>query len=142
MEKIGFVYAITAAVTWGLAYTLDQKILEKASPVLLLLFNSVIALIIFLPVAWFTGDLRRSFSFDSETLFLVLIAQLLTLIGTLFILAGIKLLGASLASIFEIMYPFFVILFSYLIFGTSVNYFFWIGSGLLFLGSAILIRFA
>lgn len=142
MHILGFVYSISAAITWGLAYTIDQKILVHSSPSLLLFCNAILTLLITLPIVIFNGDLRSGLQLEKETIYLIIYAQLFTLLGSLFILSGIKILGASLASIFEIMYPLFVIIFSYLVFGGTFNAYFWIGSSFLFLGSLILIRFA
>ncbi len=51
--NIGFIYAIGAAVTWGLVYAIDQKILEGTSPVTLVFVDAVIAMIIILPFVFF-----------------------------------------------------------------------------------------
>ena len=63
-------------------------------------------------------------------------------LANFFILSSIKQLGAAHASILEITYPFFVLLFGWLFFGGSVNAYFWLGSALVFAGSAVIIKFA
>jgi drug/metabolite transporter (DMT)-like permease len=139
MHQFGFIYAIGAAITWGLVYTIDQKILMHTSPVLLIFLNALISLIVILPFIILTEDLKVVYHIDRNTLLLILFSQLLAILASFFIFSGIKILGASLTSIFEIMYPMFVILFSYLIFGELLSGYFWIGSGFLFLGSIILV---
>ncbi|MFA6909486.1 MAG: EamA family transporter, partial [Patescibacteria group bacterium] len=49
MEHLGIVYALGAAITWGLVYAIDQKILTSLSPVTLLFVHSILASIILLP---------------------------------------------------------------------------------------------
>ncbi|MBU0721939.1 DMT family transporter [Patescibacteria group bacterium] len=67
------------------------------------------------------------------------------ILGTLanfFIFSGIKRLDASTASIVEISYPFFIVLFSYVLFRSTPNIYFFIGGILVFIGSVIIIKFA
>lgn len=139
MRIWGFAYAISAAIIWGLSYTIDQKILQHSSPVFLIFVNALITFVLVAPVILFNGDHKFFLQADKNTLLLIIFAQILAVLASFFILSGIKILGASLASIFEIMYPFFVILFSYLMFGGTFNIYFWIGSSLLFVGSLILV---
>lgn len=51
--NIGFIYAIGAAITWGLVYTIDQKILQGTSPMTLIFVDSLVAAIIMLPHCFF-----------------------------------------------------------------------------------------
>lgn len=142
MERIGFSLALASAILWGLAYTIDQKILEKTSPIFLVFVNSIIALAITTPIVIASGKMKSGFSLDLTTQSLIILAQVLALIANLSILAGIKILGASYASIFEIMYPFFVVLFSCIAYGSELNIYFFIGSFFLFIGSFLIIKFA
>jgi len=143
MKTVGFIYAIAAAVTWGLVYTIDQKILDKVSPLSLLFIDSVLIAIITLPILLFDSqsikDLLGSGKFN---LGLIFISVVLATLANFFIFSGIKILGASTASIFEIAYPFFVILFSFLIFRTSLNLYFLLGAIFIFAGSLIIIKLA
>ena len=50
MKLVGFLYAIGAAVTWGMVYALDQKILIKLSPLAVLITTSVITILIGVPL--------------------------------------------------------------------------------------------
>ncbi|MBI2889023.1 MAG: EamA family transporter [Candidatus Liptonbacteria bacterium] len=49
MPLTGLSYAISAAVTWGLVYTIDQRILRNTTPFTLLFVNSLITVAILLP---------------------------------------------------------------------------------------------
>ncbi len=141
-STIGFFYAILAAITWGLAYTIDQKILQHTSPLMLLLINALITVVVTLPLVMLNGDLKSGLYLKQDAGYLILVSQLLALFAGFFILSGIKALGASLASLFEISYPLFVIIFSFLVFGGRFNIFFWFGAVLMLIGSLILVTLA
>ena len=139
----GFIYAIGAALTWGLVYTIDQKILAGVSPMTLLFIDSVIATIIMLPFVFFSnGSIKAVVTSGRMNLFLIILSVVLATLANFLIFSGIKNLGASTASIIEIAYPFFVVLFTYLFFRTTPNIYFFIGGSLIFIGSIIIIRFA
>ncbi len=141
MKLLGFIYAIAAAVTWGLVYTLDHKILTRATPLAYLFINSIFSALIILPVLW--GD-RHSigdiFNSGKANLSLITLSLFLAMLANFFIFSGIKILGAPTASIFEIAYPFFVVLFSALLFREAVSEYFIIGASLIFAGAFIIIR--
>ncbi len=142
MKISGFVYAIAAAVIWGLVYAIDQKILTKVSPFALIFIDSLIILLVSIPFIILNPEpIRILFDSGKENLWLVFISILLGALATFFIFSGIKILGASTASIFEIAYPFFVIFFSFLLFRTNLNMYFFGGAILIFLGSYIIIKF-
>lgn len=141
--EIGFVYAIGAAIAWGLVYAIDQKILSDISPMTLLFINSVITAIIMLPFIFFSnGSIKDVFVSGKTSLLLIFISVILVTLANFLILSGVKNLGASTASIIEIAYPFFVVLFSFLLFRSTPNIYFFIGGAFLFVGSVIIIKFA
>ena len=142
--EIGFIYAIGASIVWGLAYTLDQLILESVSHLVLLFVHSVLASVVTLPLILLLEPRGLvAFSQTLQTLtWLVLATVTLAVLAGFFILASIKALDAQTASIIEISYPFFVVLFSMLIFRSTPSAAFFLGAGLLFIGSFIVIRYA
>jgi drug/metabolite transporter (DMT)-like permease len=143
MTNLGFLYAIGAALTWGLVYALDQKILSDASPLAYLFINSLLTAIIVLPFLFFDhASIRSIFSSNREILWLIIASVVLATLANFLIFSGIKLLGAYTASIIEIAYPFFVALFSFLIFRSHPNGYFFFGGALIFIGSIIIIKFA
>lgn len=143
MKTIGFIYSIAAALAWGLTYTIDQKVLEKVSPITLLLSHALITVIFSIPLFYLEGSTFKSVLYSTKTNFgLILLTALLGAVASFCILSGIKILGASTASIFEIAYPFFVVFLSYLLYRTELATPFYIGAFLIFLGSLIIIRFA
>ncbi len=141
--EVGFVYAVGAAIAWGLVYAIDQKILSDISPMTLLFINSVITAIIMLPFIFFNnGSIKDVFVSGKTSLSLIFISVILVTLANFLILSGIKNLGASTASIIEIAYPFFVVLFSFLLFRSTPNMYFFIGGAFLFVGLVIIIKFA
>lgn len=143
MKSLGFIYAISAAVLWGLVYNVDQKILTKTSPVTLLFVYYFVGVIALLPIVFFKFDsLKTLFSSGKTTIVLIISAIVLTALAEFSILSAVKILGASAASIFEIAYPLFVVLFGILLFKAIPNLYFFIGGTLIFLGSLIIIKLA
>ncbi|OGJ10135.1 hypothetical protein A2456_01560 [Candidatus Nomurabacteria bacterium RIFOXYC2_FULL_36_19] len=108
----GFLYAIGAAITWGLVYTIDQKILYNTPPITLLFFNSIITAVVILPFLFFDhSSLKALLISGKSNLTLVILSILLALLANFFIFSAIKNMGASSASIIEISYPFFCYIF-------------------------------
>lgn len=142
--EIGFVYAIGAAIVWGLVYTIDQKILTQISPLMLILVNSLISLIIALPFVLFDqASGFKSLAQVSKMSWLLIIGTAgLATLASYYIFSSIKHLDASAASIIEISYPFFVVLFSFIVFRTTPNLAFFLGAGLVFIGSFIIVKYA
>ncbi|MFH0712909.1 MAG: DMT family transporter [Candidatus Jorgensenbacteria bacterium] len=145
MKKMetGFIYAIGAAVLWGFIYTIDQKVLSDVAPMTLLFIHAIVATIIVLPLIFFSNGLTNNILAVGKTNWLLIIFTVaLATLANFFILSSIRGLNASIASIIEISYPFFVVLFSYILFRSTPNIYFFIGGILVFLGSFIIIRFA
>jgi drug/metabolite transporter (DMT)-like permease len=78
---------------------------------------------------------------DRSSLYLIIFEAVLVVLANFLIFSGIKSLDASTASIIEIAYPFFVVLFSYVIFLSTPNIYFFIGGILVFVGCSIIIKF-
>lgn len=143
MKLTGIIYAIAAAITWGLVYTIDQKILTKVSPLTLLLINAVLTLIVTLPIILFdSSGIKAVFATGRTNLILMMLSVAFGVLASFFIFSAIKLLDAPTASIFEIAYPFFVVLFTALLFRTLPNIYFFLGAILIFLGSLVIIKLA
>ncbi len=141
--NVGFIYAVGAAITWGLVYALDQKILSGASPLAYLFINSLLTAIILLPFLLFDSNpIKEIFASKESVWWLIVASVILAALANFLIFSSIKILGANTASIIEIAYPFFVVFFSYFIFRSTPNIYFFIGGVLIFIGSIIIIKFA
>lgn len=139
MER-GYLYAIGAAITWGLMYAIDEKILSRISPMNLLFVQCFLLAIVTLPF-FVLGDGRQDLLKNRNMWPLVGLTIVLAVVGNFWILKSIKMLGATTASSFEISYPFFVAIFSMFLFGTRVSLPVIAGGILIFLGSIIVIRY-
>ena len=140
--ETGFIFAIGAAMTWGLVYALDQKILSNMDPVAFLFIGSIVTPFLLLPFMLRSGAWKTMISTGTENAPLIMLSIVLALFADFFILSGIKNLNASTASVIEIAYPFFVVLFSYILFRSVPNIYFFIGGLLVFTGSVIIIKYA
>jgi drug/metabolite transporter (DMT)-like permease len=140
--NIGFLYAIGAAIIWGLVYTIDQRILINMSPITLIFANAIISLIVLLPFVFFDhGSIKTFIGSGKWNIVLVVASVLLAILANFCIFSGIKLVGASAASIIEIMYPFFVVLFSFILLRAAPSLSIIIGGILIFIGSAVIVYF-
>jgi len=138
----GLIYAIAAAVTWGVVYTIDQRILNDVAPQSLLLIDSMLALLFILPIIAVQKKMIGAIVGLPPNLWLIIVvSQGLSMLASFFIFSGIQKLGASTASIFEIAYPFFVAIFAYSFLGARPTTTFLLGAMLVFLGSAVIIGF-
>ena len=141
MKSGGFFFAAAAAVTWGLVYTLDQRILLKLSPVSLLFVNSVLSLLATAPfLLWRSDEFHSLFSTTKIHFGLVGSSLALAVLANFFIYSAIRLLGASTASVFEITYPFFVVVFSAALLRENVTGAFLAGAFLIFAGVFLILR--
>jgi drug/metabolite transporter (DMT)-like permease len=138
----GLLYAFGAAITWGFVYTIDQKILMNVSPLPLLFIDAVITLIIMLPFAVYQrAEIRAALSSGWNNVGLMVLAVALAVIASYLIYCGIQLLGAPTASVIEIAYPFFVVLFTLIFFRTAPSMYVYIGGLLIFSGAALITYF-
>ena len=61
MLNIGYIYAIGAAVVWGLIYVIDQKILHNFSPFALLFITSLLTTIMMMPFIFWQNNSIKTF---------------------------------------------------------------------------------
>ena len=138
----GYIYAVGAAITWGLVYAITQKILSSTSAITLIFVDSLVTAILVLNFVFLNqNSIKTLLASGKVNLSLVILSVILALVANFLIFSGIKLVGASKASIIEIAYPFFVVLFSIIFFRVVPNIYFLIGGILIFIGSAIITYF-
>lgn len=113
------IYAICAAITWGLSYSLDERILQnKISPITLLFFQTFLAFFVYLGILFFKNTTSEFLLINSkkENYWLLSAAAICAMVGNIFICFSIKEKNATLAAILELTYPLFTIVFTYLLF--------------------------
>jgi drug/metabolite transporter (DMT)-like permease len=112
-----YLTAIGAALVWGLHYPLIEQALRRVSLATVLAFTTV-PFVLLLPLLWdlIGEDLRRLAGFSWRERLPVLLLPVTTLSASLLLFLSIRGSNATLASLIEITYPLFVVLFSWLLF--------------------------
>ena len=78
MDTIGIIFAVLASITWGLVFTIDQKILTNISPILWLAISSVLMGVMLLPILFFNKEEIRVILWSGRNnLLLILFSQVL-----------------------------------------------------------------
>lgn len=136
------IYAVTAAVLWGMSYAASGRVIEKGlAPLSLFVcytgFGAIAGMIALFCTGRFTdftGELR---SMRAEWIwFLLSVAGAAT--GSLLIYLAIGEKNATVASLIEISYPLFVALFAWVFFReTQFNWQTAVGGGLILCGVAV-----
>jgi len=132
------VYAIIAAILWGLNYTLTEQLMKTVSIATLMLAAAVCSFIF----ALFLGASQKGFLTDwqvlkkmsTETTFFF--ASIVVYIAAnFFILLSIKAKNATMAGMIEITYPLFTAFFAWALFRqTQVTLGTLLGAGLIIAG--------
>jgi len=139
-----FVYALTASLARGLQYVLLEKLLMRIPSVLFFAISSTVSLLL----RWAILAIQKtplpfkSYFQDTQTLRLIVAVTVLFLIGNVMIVFAIKGKNVTVASLIEISYPLFVVLFGYLLYrNTQLNTGTIIGGVCIFVGIALVYLF-
>lgn len=114
-----FWFALSAAILWGLSYTINQITLQHFDEVELLFFESVVIFVIISGYFIFRGNFS-SFAHkltNPKQFGLILCSGLIYVVASWLILKSISASNAGLAAIIESCYPIFTVAFAYLFFG-------------------------
>lgn len=140
-----FWLALSAALLWGIDYAFTGQALKKISFSTLIAIELFFGFLVMAVIAAATGSWRQdilTILSSKNLLILVAVITVSFIAANLMITASIQQKGAGIASIIEISYPFFVVLFSWLIFKDgALNSATWIGSTLVFLGVSVIYIF-
>jgi len=135
------IFAIIAAILWGMNYALTERVIKSISPATLLALEMLAGAIIFSAISFFTSwkkDLTLLYT-DTHLLWLTVAEIVVVVIASFFIVSSINFKNATLAGIIELIYPLFIILFTWLFFGENhVNFSVIIGGILIFIGVLII----
>jgi len=141
-KNMWLIYALMAAITWGLNYSLDEKIFKhQISPLTLLAAQAWAGAILFTGLAY-VFRLKEDVATISQnrTIQYILLAGLAAAtLGNFFIAISIQAKNATFAALIEESYPLFTILFSFLLF--KDNYLtpgVIIGGGLIIMGVGVI----
>lgn len=118
-SQLWFWMAIGAAISWGFAYPLGDKILKAGvNPFFMLAITSLFQLMIAGILAAFKTDIFNQIEIiKTPKIFLFYMACASSyIIGNILIYSSIKDKNAALASLVEISYPVFTVFFAWLLF--------------------------
>ena len=119
MFNMWAIYAIIAAVLWGVDYALTEKVLQSIRFPLLLSIELFFGFLTMLGIAVFSGsykaDLTGLFT-SNRTLVLVIAIVVAFNVANMFIVLSIGDKNATLSGLIEISYPLFIAIFSWLLF--------------------------
>ena len=141
MQIPWYVAALGAAVTWGIYYPLADMALKKVSIYSVILL-SMIPVLLVLPIfiKSVSKDIAvvRGLPWSEQWIFLVL--GLIGLVGEVLVYTAITGKNATLASLIEMTYPVFVVVFAYLFYREMhVTPSVFVGGLLILTGAAIII---
>ena len=138
-------YAIIAAILWGVDYALTENVLKSVRLPMLLSIELFFGFLTMLGIALFTGSYKADWAglfTSNRTIALVVAIVVAFNIANMFIVLSIGEKNATLSGLIEISYPLFIALFSWLFFkenNLSVGAIF---GGILVLGGVSLIFFS
>ena len=119
-------YSLIASITRWIQYTILDKLLVKV-PIGVFGFISSIFNIIFRTIVFYAGNYSTNFKkyfADKNTIRIIILTMVLYTLANTLILLAIKDKNATVASLIEISYPIFVVLFTYL-FYKNINLNLW-----------------
>ena len=142
VQNNGIAPAILAAMLWGLSYTLCARLIHTYPPTVLMLVNTVATLPILLVLLTNQNNWKGIESLLSgKDIYLILAEMVISFCASMCILYAMKT-SAVEASFIEISYPFFILMFSYLLFGDTAGFNFktLLGGSLIFLGVLVITK--
>lgn len=139
-----FLMAIGAAIAWGIGYNLDAQLMKAGiSPVFLMIVHIVVMLPLYIYYAFAVGEPGKELKIilSDKRLILIAVTGSMTILGGSFlILSSISEKNATVSSMIEISYPFFVALFAWLVFRENhINAWTALGGLLIFCGVGIVL---
>jgi len=138
---MAYLFCVLAALLWGFVYAVDGKFLKTLTPNAIIFVNGVLALTFSMIFFAYRGfNLQKFFGeeADLKTVGLTFAAHSLSILASLFAFSAIVKIGSSTAAMLEISYPFFVIIFSWLLFNQTVSKEVVFGGILIFAGCLII----
>lgn len=144
-DYLWFIYALGAAILWGLQYaTIEQLLVTIPAPLITLAYTVAIGITYLIGFAWLqptlpTDQIKTYLTFKNLALFGLVV--FLGCLGTLLIFSAISKETATKASLIEITYPFFVALFAALVYQTdALNWQTFVGGSLIVTGVMIILQ--
>lgn len=117
-EQLWFIFALSAAVLWGIGYIATEKLLQyDVSPAFMILVQNALTFPIALFISMRFGNIKEQialFSGNMPVIALSLLMALCIIGGELLIIYSIDEKNATLTSLVEISYPIFTFIFAWI----------------------------
>ena len=142
---IWFVYALGAAIIWGINYAVAGRLLERGmSPQTLFLIDMIFGAVGMAALLSITGKWSATaaeLQLTRSELLWLLVAVLTAMTAALLIFMSIQAKNATVASLIEVTYPFFTAFFAWLLFRqNTLNTATILGGLLILIGVVIIAR--
>lgn len=138
-----FWLALATAILWGLTYTCTEVITKSVGINTYLTLSCLISTILYAAIGTYTGEIKRDLSGNNlyDVWPFLLTGFICSFVACYASVSAVKMGGASFASIVEISYPLWVILFTSLLNGRSqVNIQTVIGGIIIFVGTVFVVK--
>ena len=119
---IWLVYAVAAAIVWGLSYVLTEQLLKNISLAAVILWGSVGSMMFATCLGFATGSFKQDRQVlvrGGKEMWLLLAFVATYIVANLLIVLSIKAKNATMAGMIEITYPLFTVFFAWLLFRES-----------------------
>lgn len=137
-----FILALITAMTWGCLYASTEQVTKFVNPKTYLTISCFFSAIIFTILGCLDGSLQKDLYDNNlnKCYWFIFLSSLCSFIASLCSVIAVKYGGATYASIVEISYPFWVVIFLFLITGkNNLNWNVFIGGTLIFIGTIIVL---
>lgn len=139
------IYALAASLLWGFDYAFAEQVFKQVSIIGALALTTLAAGLVLGTIALSTGQLQQDIgvlAVQPRILWFLIISAGAFIAGDVLISASIHSHNATVASLVEITYPFFVGIMSYLFFAEStLNIGTLVGGVITFIGVAVVYVF-
>jgi drug/metabolite transporter (DMT)-like permease len=110
-------FALITAIMWGCAYACTEQIVKYIDVKTYMTISCFFSFVIFLSFGVGDGSLVKDASSSRIPIFFIVAGCVSSLLATYFSVNAVKYSNATQASILEISYPIFVIIFTFMITG-------------------------
>lgn len=136
-----YVAALGAAITWGIYYPLVDMALKRISLYSIILLSMIPVLLVMpLFLKTVSNDIETVKTLPASEQWIIVSLGLIGLFGEVMVYLAISAKNATLASLIEMTYPVFVVLFAYLFYRQMhVTASVFVGGLMIFLGAGLII---
>lgn len=138
MNRAGYTWAFLAAVTWGLAYCIEGRIVARYSAIGYMVARAIVYVVLAVPVLCLMPRSGWIAPLRDDPWPILGLSALWT-VGTYFIVRAEQAIGASRANAIEILYPVFTVGFAFLFWRERLSVTFYLGLALALAGAVLVV---